>query len=73
MIGSGSDLEKILFFASLRFTAVVDTILLVINYGDKIIANTISSVDLIKIGLSCYSAPYLVSTYASVKTICRQK
>ena len=65
-------LRKDIVFASLRLAAVVGTALLLINYGDKIIANTISSTDLLKIALS-YSVPYLVSTYSSIRTIQNQK
>lgn len=53
---------------SLRIAMVVGTILVAINYGDRIVAGTLSRVDFIKIGLT-YCVPYCVATYAAVSAL----
>ena len=50
---------------SLRVAAVVGTILVTINYADKILSGTLSQTDWIKMLLT-YCVPYCVSTYAAV-------
>ena len=57
---------------SLRVAAVVGTILVMINYSDRLIGGTVSSVDAIKMALT-YLVPYCVSTYASVGAILKTK
>jgi len=57
---------------SLRVAAVVGTILVMINYSDRLIGGTVSSVDAIKMALT-YLVPYCVSTYASVSAILKTK
>ena len=53
---------------SLSVALVVGTILVAINYGDRIIARTVTRGDVLKMLLT-YCVPYMVSTYASVKAI----
>lgn len=53
---------------SLGVATVVGTILVTINYGDRIYSKTITQTDLWKMILT-YCVPYMVSTYASVKAI----
>lgn len=53
---------------SLRIAAVVGTALVAINYADRLLAGTLSSVDWIKMGLT-YLVPYCVSTYAAVEAV----
>ena len=55
---------------SLKVAAVVGTILVTINYGDKLIALSLQSKDFAKMALT-YCVPYCVSTYASVNTMMR--
>ena len=50
---------------SLMVSAIVGTILMVINHGDVIVSGHISLLHLYKIGLS-YLVPFLVSSYSSV-------
>lgn len=57
---------------SLRVAAVVGTILVLINYSDRLIAGTLSYADGIKMALT-YLVPYCVSTYASVSAILKTR
>lgn len=50
---------------SLKVSAIVGTILMVINHGDAIISGAINADRLAKIILT-YCVPYLVSTYSAV-------
>ena len=50
---------------SLKLAAVVGTILVLINYGDRL--GVLTGRDLLKICLT-YLVPYCVSTYACVRT-----
>ena len=53
---------------SLRVAAVVGTILVTINYADRILAGAIGGIDVLKMMLT-YCVPYCVSTHASVQSI----
>ena len=53
---------------SLRIAAVVGSILVTINYGDRIIAGTLGPLEFAKIGLT-YCVPYCVATYAAVSAL----
>ena len=57
---------------SLRIAVVVGSILVTINYGDRILAGTLGSVELVKIGLT-YCVPYCVATYAAVSALLGRK
>lgn len=57
---------------SLRIAAVVGSILVAINYGDRILAGTIGRIEFIKIGLT-YCVPYCVATYAAVSALLGRK
>lgn len=52
---------------SLKVSAVVGTILIVINHGEALLAGNIEPQRLIKMALT-YCVPYLVSTYSAVST-----
>ena len=52
---------------SARVALVVGTLLVLINYIDKLVALEIGAADVVKIALT-YLVPYCVSTYASVMT-----
>ncbi len=53
---------------SLRVALVVGSILVAINYGDRIVAGTLGSLEFAKIGLT-YCVPYCVATYAAVSAL----
>lgn len=53
---------------SLRVAMVVGSILVAINYGDRIIAGTLGPLEFAKIGLT-YCVPYCVATYAAVSAL----
>ncbi|MBK6659742.1 MAG: nitrate/nitrite transporter NrtS [Proteobacteria bacterium] len=57
---------------ALRVAAVVGSILVAINYGDRIIAGSLTYLDLAKIGLT-YCVPYCVATYAAVGALLNDK
>ena len=50
---------------SLRVAAVVGTILVTINYADRILAGAIGGIDVLKMMLT-YCVPYCVATYGAV-------
>ncbi len=50
---------------SLRVALLVGTLLILINYGDRLVSGTLDRLDWIKMALT-YLVPYGVSTYASV-------
>lgn len=53
---------------SIRVAAVVGSILVAINYGDRIVAGTLGTIDVARIGLT-YCVPYCVATYATVSAL----
>lgn len=53
---------------SMRVAMVVGSILVAINYGDRIIAGTLGPLEFAKIGLT-YCVPYCVATYAAVSAL----
>lgn len=57
---------------SLRVALVVGSILVAINYGDRIIAGSLGPVEFAKIGLT-YCVPYCVATYAAVSALLGRK
>jgi hypothetical protein len=52
---------------SLRVSAIVGSLLALINHGDKIIALSLDAPIVLKIGLT-YLVPYSVATWAAVQT-----
>ncbi len=61
-----------IIISSLKVCAVVGTILVTINYFDRIQAGTLTTTDYCKMLLT-YCVPYCVSTYASVNVVLRGK
>jgi len=53
---------------SLRLAAVIGSVLVAINYADRLFAGALAGTDWIKIGLT-YCVPYCVTTFASVSTL----
>jgi hypothetical protein len=53
---------------SSKVAAMVGTILIGINYGDRLIAGNILPIEWVKMILT-YCVPYCVSTYASVSAV----
>jgi len=53
---------------SLRIAAVVGTILVAINYTDRLLAGTLVGLDWVKMGVT-YLVPYCVSTVAAVEAV----
>lgn len=51
---------------ALRVAAVVGTLLVAINYADRWLADTLSRVDYLKMGIT-YLVPYCVSTFTAVQ------
>lgn len=60
-----------IIFRSIRIALVVGTILVTINYADRIVELDIGSREILKIILT-YCVPYCVSTYAAVSAILAQ-
>lgn len=56
--------------SSFKVCAVVGTILVMINYSDRILAGDLTDIDYFKMLLT-YCVPYCVSTYASVSVVIR--
>ena len=50
---------------SIKVALIVGTILVLINYFDKILSDALTSTDFFKMGLT-YIVPFCVSTYAAV-------
>ena len=65
-------LEKEILITALRVAAVVGTILVAINYGDRIFYGSLNYADFLKIAIT-YTVPYFVSTYSCVKLRLREK
>jgi hypothetical protein len=57
---------------SIRVAAVVGTLLVAINYGDRALAGALGPVDWAKMALT-YLVPYGVATYAAVQAIRRAR
>lgn len=53
---------------ALRIASVVGTILVAINYTDRFVAGSVSTLDWLKMGVT-YLVPYCVSTYSAVESI----
>lgn len=53
---------------AIRVALVVGTLLIAINYGDKILAGSLTPADWIKMFLT-YCVPYCVSSYSSAKAM----
>ena len=53
---------------SSRVALVVGSILVAINYGDRLLAGTLGPLEFAKIGLT-YCVPYCVATYAAVSAL----
>jgi hypothetical protein len=65
-------LDRATVHRSLRIAAVVGSILVAINYGDRLLAGTIGRIELIKIALT-YCVPYCVATYAAASALLGRK
>ncbi len=63
--------QRDIIVRSAKTAVIVGTLLMLINYGDKLLLNELIAADWLKIGLT-YFVPYAVSTYASVDTVRRQ-
>ncbi len=61
-------LEPAIVRSSLRVAVVVGTLLVLINYGDRLGAGGLGPVEWVKILLT-YCVPYGVSTYAAVRSV----
>ncbi len=59
--------EKQILTTALQVAVVIGSILVVINYGDRIINASLSTGDYYKIAIT-YTVPYFVATYSAVKT-----
>ncbi len=57
---------------SLQVCAVVGTILVLINYFDRLFSGGLSKVDYLKM-LLMYCVPYCVSTYGAVSVVLNEK
>ena len=55
-------------FRAWRVSILVGTILIVINYTDRLIGSQCTQIDYLKMGLT-YVVPYCVSTHASVSIL----
>jgi len=55
-------------FRALRVSILVGTILIAINYTDRLIGSQCTQIDYLKMGLT-YVVPYCVSTHASVSIL----
>lgn len=64
--------EKEIMWRSLKVALVVGTLLMAINYGDKLVAGSLKPADWGRIVLT-YFVPFGVATYASVQTVLRRK
>ena len=65
-------LRRDIVINSLKVCALVGTILISINYFDRIRAGNLSMIDYFKM-LLMYCVPYCVSTYGSVSVIIKEK
>ena len=63
--------ERDIFLTAVRVAIVVGTILVAINYGDRVFNGSLLFSDYVKIVIT-YFVPYFVSTYSSVKLKSRQ-
>ncbi len=57
---------------SRRVAILVGTILITINYFDRVLAGSLMSIDYIKMAMT-YCVPFCVSTHASVSAIVEQQ
>jgi len=60
-------LEREIVVTGIWVSLVVGTILIIINYGDMMVENSLHTGHYLKMGLT-YLVPYCVSTYSAVKT-----
>lgn len=61
-------LKPHIVLTALKVSAVIGSILALINHGDKILTLSLSGTDSVKIALT-YLVPYGVSTWSAVKAI----
>ena len=64
--------ERAVVRRSTRVAAVVGTLLVAINYGDRAIAGGLGAADCVKMALT-YLVPYGVATYAAVQAIRQER
>lgn len=65
-------MQKQIVVRSLKVAAVVGTILVAINYGDKFYPLAMASGDWVKIAMT-YCVPYCVATYSAASTMVADK
>ena len=65
-------LQKQIVIRSLKVAAVVGTILVGINYGDRFFPSDLSGGDWVKIMMT-YCVPYCVATYSAASTMVADK
>jgi len=58
--------RRSIVLSSLRVAAVVGTLLVALNYGDRAVAGSLGPADWVKMVLT-YLVPYGVATYAAVQ------
>lgn len=71
--GTWSDVRRCLWLPTvrrraLRMALVVGSILVAINYGDRLLAGSLADRDLVKIALT-YCVPFCVSAYSSAMAL----
>jgi len=59
--------QRDVILCSGKLALIVGTLLMLINYGDKLYFGHMQAIDWVKICLT-YLVPYFVSTYSSVET-----
>ena len=64
--------ERHIVLGALRVAAVVGTLLVAINHGDRLLAGTLTSTDWIRIVLTCL-VPYCVATFAATNATRRMR
>lgn len=67
----GLALQRTVVLRSLRVAAVVGTLLVTINHGDRLWSGTLLPLDWVKMALT-YLVPYGVATYAAVQALRKQ-
>lgn len=56
---------------SVKVCLIIGTVLVLINYADRVTNGDLTATDLVKVLLT-YAVPYCVSTYVSVSTLVRE-
>jgi hypothetical protein len=64
--------ERHIVLGALRVAAVVGTVLVAINHGDRLLSGTLAPGDWIRIALTCL-VPYCVATFAATNATLRMR